>query len=341
MPLISVIVPVYRAQELLRTCTDSILGQSLRDLELILVEDGSPDESGALCDAIAQEDPRVRVIHKPNGGVSSARNEGLKIATGEYIAFCDADDTFELHGLETMYNALIEAGADSAGCGHWTLWPDGRRQAESGAFPTGVYEQEDLREHIVVPLLGQRLDLGQGVFNGFSVRFLYSRSLIEEKNIRFEGPYLEDELFLMEYFLHAKRLAMVDEPLYNYFQNPASVTKNYLPDYPGVFRRFMERKQALVRQYGLEELCPGWEENSCWAGLLIAVGNEYAPGNSKSLGEKTKAVKALCGEKDMAHAIEVLHPKGLTGNKQLVANLVMGRHFWLLTILYTIKNGRR
>ena len=129
MPLISVIVPVYRAQELLRTCTDSILGQSLRDLELILVEDGSPDESGALCDAIAREDPRVRVLHKPNGGVSSARNEGLKLATGEYIAFCDADDTFELHALETMYNALIKAGADSAGCGHWTLWPDGRRQA--------------------------------------------------------------------------------------------------------------------------------------------------------------------------------------------------------------------
>lgn len=341
MPLISVIVPVYKAQELLRACANSILNQALHDLELILVDDGSPDESGALCDAIAAEDPRVRVIHKLNGGVSSARNEGLKIAEGAYIAFCDADDTFELRALETMYNALIEAEADSAGCGHWTLWPDGRRQAESGAFPTGVYGQEDLREHIVLPLLGQRLDLGQGVFNGFSVRFLYSRALIEEQNIRFEGPYLEDELFLMEYFLHAKRLAMVDEPLYNYFQNPASVTKNYLPDYPGVFRRFMERKRALVRRYDLESLCPGWEENSCWAGLLIAVGNEYAPGNPKSLRKRTDAVKQLCGEKEMARAIQSFCPKGLAGNKQLVADLVMGRHFWFLTILYTIKNGRR
>ena len=87
MAEISVIVPVYKAEAFLRKCTDSILNQTFTDLELLLVEDGSPDQSGALCDQIAAEDPRVRVFHKPNGGVSSARNLGMAEAKGKYIAF--------------------------------------------------------------------------------------------------------------------------------------------------------------------------------------------------------------------------------------------------------------
>ena len=92
MPEISVIVPVYRAQEFLSKCTASILSQTFQDLELLLIDDGSPDTSGQLCDQIAQSDPRVRVFHKENGGVSSARNLGMEQAKGTYLAFADADD---------------------------------------------------------------------------------------------------------------------------------------------------------------------------------------------------------------------------------------------------------
>ncbi len=341
MPAISVIVPVYKSEGFLRVCTDSILGQTFRDLELILVDDGSPDGSGALCDAIAGEDPRVRVLHQENGGVSAARNAGIQAAGGDYIAFCDADDQFTPDALEVLHTALVQAGADTAGCGHYNLWPDGRRNVEAGALPAGVYGPDALKTGIVEPLLGRRLDFGQGVLNGFIWRFLFSRSIIRDHQLRFEGAYLEDELFLLEYFLHARTLAMVDQPLYCYLQNPASVTKNYLPDYMGVFRRFMDRKRALAERYQLSDAQPGWEDNSNWAGLLIAIGNEYAPGNPKSRRERTAYLKALCVQPDMALAITRLRPKGLAGNKQLVADLVRRRQFGLLTLLYTLKNGRK
>lgn len=341
MPAVSVIVPVYKAEATLRDSMKSVLDQTFRDFELILVDDGSPDSSGALCDALAAEDDRVRVIHQENSGVSVARNVGMAAACGDYIYFCDSDDTITPDALEKLYSLLTETEADTSGCGHYLLWPDGRKDAYPAALPAGVYEADGIRDGILLPLLGQRLDFGQGVLNGFVVRFLFRRSILAEHRIAFEGAYLEDEAFLMEYFLHAKRLAIVDEPLYVYLQNPSSVTRNYLPDYLTVFRRFMERKRALAEQSGLSAAMPDWEVNSNWAGLLIAIGNEYASTNPKSFREKTAFVRALCREPEMAEAIARLHPKGLSGNKQLVADLVCKRQFFLLSLLYQIKNRRR
>ena len=140
MPEISVIVPVYKAEAFLKKCTDSILGQTFSDLELLLVEDGSPDDSGKLCDEIAAGDPRVRVFHKENGGVSSARNLGMAEARGTYIAFSDADDWLPPDALERMYTALKNAGADSAGGAHYLAETDGSTQIEPGALPAGGKE---------------------------------------------------------------------------------------------------------------------------------------------------------------------------------------------------------
>ncbi len=341
MPAISVIVPVYKAENFLAKCVESILNQTFADLEILLIDDGSPDSSGTMCDKYAEQDSRVHVIHQENGGVSAARNAGMAAAQGDYLAFCDADDYLELNALEQLYNALTACGADTAGCGHYYVWPDGCTQAEKGALPAGVYSHEEIRTGIVEPLLGQRLDFGNGVFNGFVVRFLYSRKVICDNKIAFEGAYLEDELFLMEYFLHAEKLTMVDDPLYFYLQNPSSVTRNYLPGYMDVFRNCMERKRVLAKKYGLDDGLQGWEDNSVWAGLLIAIGNEYAPGNPRNLREKTAYIKELCKQPDVAHAIANLKPKGLAGNKQLVADLVMGRHFGILSLLYYVKNRRR
>ena len=142
----------------------------------------------------------------------------------------------------------------------------------------------------------------------------------------------------MEYFCHARKLAVTERPLYRYLLNPASVTHKYLRDFPAVFGRYMERKAALAERFGLEAARPLWRENSNWAGLLIAIGNEYAPGSPKSLRERQRAVEALCRRPDMAHAIAALRPEGMGRNKQLVARLVRGGHFTLLTQLYRLKN---
>ncbi len=387
MPKISVIVPVYKAEAVLAKCVDSVLAQTFADWELLLIDDGSPDGSGALCDGYAAQDDRVRVFHKTNGGVSSARNLGMEEAAGDYILFIDADDWIEPDACQTLLEALEGAGADSAGCAHWNIQPDGQKWAEPGALPAGVYGGEEIRAGIVDRLLGRRLGkpgevlngfiwrflfsrsiiadhalrfsgayeiragivdrllgrrLGKPgeVLNGFIWRFLFSRSIIADHALRFSGAYLEDELFLMEYFCLAQRLAMVEAPLYYYLQNPASVTRNYLPDYMDTFRRFLAAKEAVVERYGLEGDDPRWRESTCWAGLLIAIGNEFAPGNPAPLGEKRRRVEGFTCEPDMAAAIRDLEPRGLGRNKQLVAGLVHRRWFGLLALMYAVKNRR-
>lgn len=338
MPNISIIVPVYRAEAVLSKCVESVLAQTLSDWELLLVDDGSPDGSGALCDGFAARDGRVRVFHKPNGGVSSARNLGMEEARGESILFVDADDWIEPDMCEKLHGALLSAKADSAGCAHWNIQPGGERWAEPGAMPAGVYEKAEVRKGLVDRLLGRRLGKPGEVLNGFIWRFLFSRKVIVRNGLRFSGAYLEDELFLMEYFCLAERLVMVDEPLYYYLQNPASVTRNYLPDYMDTFRKFLAAKEALAAKYGLDGDDPQWRVSTCWAGLLIAAGNEFAPGNPASRVEKKRRVEAFTLEREMARSIRALRPQGLSRNKQIVADLIRRRWFGLLSLLYTVKN---
>lgn len=337
MPGISVIVPVYQAKKYVEKCVESVRNQSFTDWELLLVDDGCTDGSAELCDQCAQGDARIRVFHrKKNGGVSAARNLALDEAAGEYIAFLDVDDRYEFRCLETLWNLRETAGADTAACAHLNLWPDGSKKPEP-VLPAGTYDREGIRNGIVAPLLGDRLT--QPVFNGFIWRYLFSARILKDTRLSFEGAYLEDELFLMEYFCNAQKLAVTEEPLYRYFQNPSSATHHYMPDFLRVFSRFMERKAALVRKYDLESLRPQWRETSNWAGLLIAVGNEYARGNAKPIQEKQKAVETLCRRPEMAKAITEITPEGLSANKQLVARLVRGKHFFILTQMYRLKNG--
>ena len=336
MPSISVIVPVYQAEKFLYRCLNSMARQTFPDWELILVDDGCTDGSPALCDQFAAKDGRVRVFHrKRNQGVSEARNLGLNEAKGEYITFLDADDCYEAKALETLWNLREESGADTAGCAHVNLYPDGGQVPEL-LLPAGVYGQCEIQERIVYPLLGDRLQ--PPLFNGFIWRYLFSSSILRSARVSFEGAYLEDELFLMEYFCNSRKLAVTDVPLYRYFLNPDSATHRYMKDFPQVFRRFMERKEALVEKYGLESARPQWRESSNWAGLLIAVGNEYAKDNQKSIRQRQKAVKEFCRQPEMEKAIRDLVPVGLSPNKQMVANLVRGKHFFTLTQLYRLKN---
>ena len=336
MPSISVIVPVYKAEAFLKAGVESVVKQTFSDWELLLIDDGSPDGSPALCDQCAASDSRIRVIHKEkNAGVSEARNTGLREARGQYIAFLDSDDRLEFRALETLWCLREQTGADTAGCAHWNLTPDGAATREL-LLSAGIYDRQGILEGIVYPLLGDRLRMP--VFNGFIWRYLFSGELLRRYRITFSGAYLEDELFLMEYFCYAQKLAVTDQPLYRYVWNPSSITHKYMRDFPAVFAAFMERKAALAERFGLEAPRPRWRENSNWAGLLIAIGNEYAPGNPKTLRQRQETIQALCARPDMAHAIRTLSPAGMSRNKQLAAKLVRGGRFWLLSQLYRIKN---
>ncbi|EGP5489252.1 glycosyltransferase, partial [Enterococcus faecium] len=119
---ISIIVPVYKVEPYLRKCVDSILAQTFTDFEVILVDDGSPDNSGKICDEYASKDSRVRVIHKKNGGLSSARNAGIDVARGKYLGFVDSDDYIEKDMYELLYDNIVKEQADLSICGIYDIY---------------------------------------------------------------------------------------------------------------------------------------------------------------------------------------------------------------------------
>lgn len=127
MPKISIIVPVYNVEKYLEKCVRSILAQTFTDFELILVDDGSPDSSGAMCDQFAEQDQRVKVIHKENGGLSDARNAGIEIATGEYLGFVDSDDYIADDMYELLYTNIVKEDADLSICGIYDVY-EGKSQ---------------------------------------------------------------------------------------------------------------------------------------------------------------------------------------------------------------------
>ena len=126
-PKISVVVPVYNAERFLHKCVDSILSQSFSDLELILVDDGSPDNSGAICDDYARQDSRVKVIHQRNSGVSVARNRGIQEASGDYIGFVDSDDWIDSEMYAVLYQTAKKEHTDIVMCDSMTVYDDGRK----------------------------------------------------------------------------------------------------------------------------------------------------------------------------------------------------------------------
>lgn len=209
--MISVIVPIYKVESYLSRCIDSVLAQTCQDFELILVDDGSPDGCGAVCDAYAAGDSRITVIHKENGGLSDARNAGLLAARGEYIAFVDSDDWLMPNYLRYMLDTLRERGADICECG--ILRTDGTESApEETLSKVQCFEAQ----HAMGLLIEDKV-LHQYVWNK-----LYRREVIGDITFP-KGKTNEDEFWTYQVFGNAKLVAKIDTPLYMYFQRRDSI----------------------------------------------------------------------------------------------------------------------
>lgn len=212
MERISVIVPIYKVEAYLDACVRSIVAQTYTNLEIILVNDGSPDNCPAICDVWAERDARIKVIHKENGGLSDARNAGLAVATGDLISFIDSDDTVEPTFLEQLYGALTTCGADVAECGVSYVDEQGNLLRARGTA--------DVAEMGKIEAL-RRLVLEDGIYQTVWNK-LYRRAVVHDILFAF-GKYNEDEFWTYRVFDRMEKLAVVQEPLYNYLQRGSSI----------------------------------------------------------------------------------------------------------------------
>ncbi|GHU80952.1 glycosyl transferase [Clostridia bacterium] len=202
--LISVIIPVYKVEAYLEKCINSVMAQTYTNLEIILVDDGSPDRCGDICDNFAEMDSRISVIHQENGGISAARNSALRIANGEYIAFVDSDDYIDSNMYQVLYEKARGTGSDVVECDLRHTFPN-RESVEVG-------KRYADKEHL--------LGLGRGVV----WNKLYSMELLRKANILFPvGLYYEDVEFFVKLIPHIEHYDYVCIAPYHYVQHPDSI----------------------------------------------------------------------------------------------------------------------
>lgn len=234
---ISVIVPVYKVEPYLCKCLDSIVNQTYRNLEIILVDDGSPDNCGAICDEYAARDERIKVIHKANGGVASARNVGLDAATGEYIGWVDSDDWIEPDMFGRLLKGAEAYDADIVICGRMENYPD-------RDVPMNWQQEELLDKEQTIAMLVE-----DDLVRSYLWDKLWKRELFQD--IRF--PRLmafEDMAMMYRLFMKAERVACLPEVLYHYEHRDASLTAApSLGSRVAFFRVNKERHEALERDF--------------------------------------------------------------------------------------------
>lgn len=250
--ILSIIVPVYNVSRYLSGCIESILSQDFQDFELILVDDGSVDDSGKICDEYAGKDNRILVLHQQNGGVSSARNAGIENASGKYIAFVDADDTIEPNMYSTMVTKAEQSGSDYVICGIKILFANNTEDIHY-SLPENVLMNRDS----VIKVLLYSIYSNENIINS-PCNKLYRLDLIRNNQIRFlKRRRAEDWLFNIRYLENSQSALYINEPLYNYVRNNESVMSRVLPEQYEIWKENAQIRKEIAERY---QMVVDWKE---------------------------------------------------------------------------------
>ena len=293
--LISIIVPVYNVEKYLRKCIESIINQTYENLEIILIDDGSTDGSSKICDEFLKKDNRIIVEHTSNKGVSSARNRGIEIAKGNWIAFVDSDDWIEPQFCEDLYkNALLDNNIGLVCSGYKRVYKD-KEEIINCTKEKIIY---NARQFLI-----KLLNVQNGY--GFCHMKLIKKSCIG--NLRFNRDVTvgEDALFNMQITKNIKKVMILGEPLYNYRFNESSVVRKYDNNYANKYLYAMEEtKNYLNTEYKKDkEILKNFYNYVSYHILLIAVNYCFNKKNKKDILQQIKLLKNICNIKLFKSAI--------------------------------------
>ncbi|MDO3659725.1 glycosyltransferase [Bacillus sp. C28GYM-DRY-1] len=330
IPLVSIIVPMYNVEPFIKECIDSLRRQTLSDIEIILVNDGSPDRSGEIAEDYAKRDSRIRVIHQANGGLSSARNAGIKAARGTYIGFVDGDD----YVSSAMFQRLIEEAEqnrlDIAGCGFYKQLADRR---------VYVPPQLDINRVMTKSEMAERLKHAHETrFIWYVWRYVYRRELLERANLMFDEDirFAEDSPFNLSAFCEAERVKMLDEGLYIYRENPNSLTEiPYKPAMDEQIQKQYQAKIAFYQHYGLAGACKeDLNVYICKHQLPMLLANACAsPNPAKDIKKQIRHILSYDMVQQAVRHTPVQHQKLLRGER-LVLGLCKLRLIFLIKLFF-------
>lgn len=313
MPTVSIIVPVYNAQNYLHKCIDSLLNQNYEDFELILINDGSKDDSKKICDEYAAKDNRIKVIHKENGGVSSARNRGLDEATGKYIMFCDSDDFVREEFCAPLVN-LAEGSDDCLVLAGITQIKDDNSMSDDLCPEYKEGESASLTNKEFCDLY-VNLNL-KAPFNLTNMPYnkLFCRDIIEKHHIRYDQSihYNEDFIFNLEYLDKVSNVKIYNKSIYYYYIDaPQSLCKRYFKDIIKMFRA----KEDVLKRVIIDKATNQDDALKIWYTMVFddtnrAINNTFSPSNPASKKEKTRYCTKLIRDKRFKKALKLANTKG-------------------------------
>jgi len=254
---ISIIVPVYNVEKYLDRCVQSLIDQTLGDIEIILVDDGSSDRCPVMCDEWLRKDNRIKVVHKKNEGLGLACNSGLDVATGEYVAFCDSDDFVDKEMYETLYRAAVENMADAVFSGIKTIDQDGNVHPMSGPRRFEVInDTRKIHDYLLGMIASSPSSSIEREVQMSAKIVLYRHEFLEMNKIRFESERVfisEDLIWHIDILGQAKTVVTVPQAFYYYYNNTASISKRIRTDR---FPFFKSVRQEVIRRatgYGVSE----------------------------------------------------------------------------------------
>lgn len=257
MPKISVIVPVYNAELCIARCVDSLLAQTFTDFELLLIDDGSTDKSGELCDKYAKKDNRITVIHKSNSGAAAARNTGIKAAKGDYIGFADSDDYVLDNYLEKLIKTAENNSADIVVCNYFSVTENGK----PNKIKHGFKENTLLNRNDIEKVLYSNIFCNKNTDGYFSLwNKLFKYNLIKENNLLINGEmsFGEDMLFVMDCLKHCKNIAFTENAGYYYEMTEGGLFSKYrrgfINDIAKCYTSIIE--QTATENYNENDLIP-------------------------------------------------------------------------------------
>ncbi len=332
--MVSVIVPVYNVEKYLIQCLDSILNQTYNDLEIIIIDDGSKDSSGRICDEYAERYDNIHAYHKLNEGLGMARNTGIKYAHGKYIVFLDSDDYLDKECISNLVDNMEKNNVDLCKGGYKRVYNDGTIKSLR-EYNNYFFDGSEAKDILFPRMIGSSPNKNDSI-EMCVTGSLYNANIIIDNNLRFPSErelISEDLLFNMEYMQYANGACLIKQSAYNYRINTESLTTSYRKDRFIACKKFYRYTKKRLHELNYSNATIQRLDRIFFVYIRGCIAQECKNKSRKSSRECIRSIGEICSDQ-LVHSIIEKYPKKNMGKKQ---KIFLGLVYWKMkTILYLL-----
>lgn len=333
---VSVIVPVYKVPEkYLKRCIESCISQTLKEIEIVLVDDGSPDNCGKICDEYAKNDKRIKVIHKKNGGLCDARNTGFLVTKGKWITFLDGDDWINFNMCKDMYSLGEKYKTEVVICGISKDYKSKSIRYKYYLKENKIYKGKEIQKQ----LLMYNANMGAAYSKLIKRELLIKENILHDKELRQGAEGLD---FMLRLFEKVDSAIFLDKPFYHYIYNDKSISASHdEKNHYYVIKCFEQIKKFIIKSENKEQLLPWFYNRLLYVIITTAISGYFNPSNMEKYSEKKKKYKAYLKQSIIIEALSANMIKDLSKQRRVTLWIIKHKLFFLLNIMGYIRKWQK